>query len=577
MPTIADTLIPRPQASNFDLSRTWTSDYYLGSLVPAYIEEVLPGDMWSISSSNDVWTNPLETPLLGSLDQEVAWFFIPTRLYQQDLDINKRNFAPENSAFPYFSLPTFSASIFQPYELASNSFSQLFGVPTNSLLDYLGVPPGTVFQTQASTTPRLNAIPLIGYFDIFRNYYAAQEVDTFPMFFSSIEDGVVTYTRSTKNLANLDALIQAFVSTPGISWDSAVSSSSVNLGDLRFGYNTTYTDAGSASQTAPQYTMNRFFLTLWRCFRSDWYTSWLNNTTYTAMQTKAKINVVDNILTINQVRQANATISYYEAGLLSGGRYDNWVYALFGVHTDQRLCIPELLGVSHSPIIFQDIVNQALSDKALGQLGALGRGSMRPSRIRFSASEHGYLMAIYSIVPNVSYAQGLRPYLQKSNMFDLASPKFQNIGFQPLHTWTLSGPARYNYNLKNKDRSITFYDKDSAIGVQPAYIEYETAVNEVHGSMVPGAPLQSWSLSRVFDPFRQFDENGFPIPGLSLAGNIRPYPSDPAYRDSPYATPQTCIIPWTIQDLSSSNIMVKFNFDVFVRRYLSKHNMPKLA
>lgn len=584
MATIADTLIAAPSFSNFDLSRTWCSDYFLGTLIPSFVEELLPGDHVSVSASNDVWTAPLISPLLGSLDQELAFFFIPSRLYQQDMDINKRMFDIENVTYPTVIMPASDSYGYNTSVIPNTAALTIFarGVPAGSLLDYLGFAPGTQFGPGLATDSAartFNAIPLIGYFDIFRNYYAAQEVDVVPFYEAEMSDGFLTYVESSFALTGLDDLIQSFVSQPGQEWNNACKAASVPT-QWQTNFITAYDDSTGSSRNIYSIYGNKFCHLLFRCFRSDRLTSWLNQNTYSTMVNKAKINVTSSAITVNQIRMGSAILEYYEAGLLSGGRYDNWVYALFGVHTDQKLCIPELLSVSHSPIIFQDVINQSQTAASpLGSLGALGRGAMRPQRLRFTASEHGYLMGIYSIVPNVSYGQGIAPYLRKISLFDVASPKFRNIAFQPLAQYDMTSTT----TISSDGQKILFtpVSEEDSIGVQPAYMEYQTAVNETHGQMVPGGTSENWAITRVFDKHRAFDDNGLLAPRLTYPwGNIRPAEipwQGEIINTSPYALPSSYRIPFAVQDLSAANIWIKFNYDVFVRRCLTKHNMPKLA
>jgi hypothetical protein len=257
---------------------------------------------------------------------------------------------------------------------------------------------------------------------------------------------------------------------------------------------------------------------------SDMLTAYLSSSQYETLVTQNSVGVDDGYFTVNQLRVANHMQKAYERSIVSGGRYDDWVYAQFGIRTNKNLCIPELLGCISSQILFDDVtatnfdydgsnspygggdgLNEASS---LGVQGGKGYGSLNSRNIHFTASEHGYIMALYTIKPNVSYSSRTNPLYTKIQLQDLYQPQLQNIGFQPL--------MKYNYSSQPTWTATSFYSPfpDSqnlssnnpfglGIGYQPAYTEYMTALNESHGRFNQFlGDLPYWVNNRGFQTYQ---------------------------------------------------------------------------
>ena len=72
---------------NLDISRsTFNRDHKIlfsfnvGDVVPFYLDEVLPGDTFSVDTSKVVRLQPLVTPIMDNVYLDTYYFFCPTRL-----------------------------------------------------------------------------------------------------------------------------------------------------------------------------------------------------------------------------------------------------------------------------------------------------------------------------------------------------------------------------------------------------------------------------------------------------------------------------------------------------------------
>lgn len=140
--------------------------------------------------------------------------------------------------------------------------------------------------------------------------------------------------------------------------------------------------------------------------------------------------------------------------------------------------VTQTAGTSASP-------EQGVSIKHGGYLGrvtgkAQGSGS---GHIEFDAKEHGILMCIYSLVPDMQYdSTRLDPFVVKQTRGDFFMPEFEDLGMQPLQ----------NRFISDHGNQV----KDVFKGWQPRYSEYKTALDINHGQFVSKQPLCYWSVGR---------------------------------------------------------------------------------
>jgi hypothetical protein len=274
MGQLREVLLSKPNYSNFDLSRTNHFSAAVGPIYPVAVEEVLPGDTHTIRLIGDVKTYPLLSPLLGSFKQQVCCFFIPTRLYTQAMDQNKLMFEPKSILFPFFNLPQYSSTTAWSDVLKSR-------VRPSTILDCLGVYAGSSEGTSGQPTS-LNATPLIGYYDIFRNYFCNTQESAFYIGSYSAANDIPVWI--TKNLSSLDVFIQQFVSSPGVNFETAWRASGLGsgVGDSPLGWSTKANLAGL----------------LLRTHNPDMLNAWLSNGTYSSMVSGSSISTSGNQFTI---------------------------------------------------------------------------------------------------------------------------------------------------------------------------------------------------------------------------------------------------------------------------------------
>lgn len=601
MALLQDVLLPVKPSSNYDRSQRNRTDVGIGVATPIYCRSFVPGQHISLKPEVYFESYPLLGKLMGSFTCKLAWFWVPQRLYSQQLDQNQVNFNPEDIIFPRFGVP--DASEFQnPTNRRAFQNWVTTSVSPNTLLDYIGVAPGSYLYLGPAASGNdyfdyrnrhsHDATPIIGYYDIMRNYYMNTQDKYFYLYGrygsnglpSSLDYGLLPYRVSA-----LDRFVDHFVKNPasqalghgtdimGVIVDDQPASGE----NYAYKMNPIYDCCGGVpdpENTGDNPTFGGLFAVN---HQPDLFTTYLSSATYQQAVEKTRIVVptsgenAQNI-TINQLRYSSHLMDFFERGILAGGRYDDWVESQFGVRTSRSLCIPQILAVNDGRIIFNEVISLAQLDgststnSGLGGKSSVAKGKIVGRRIHVNTTEHGWLMGILTIVPNVSYGQGIKPDLTKWRYTDLYTPSFDRIGFQSLPVpWLRSIPEQYR-SQENSEASETrkiapsaWYD--NSIGYQPAWLEYCTATDEVHGSFVPGAGLDYMTITRDFsNPFGTYEGLVYGASayyGTTVFGQQFNYPFSLLVQDS-----NKRLCPFWIQA----------GFDVRVRLNKSKNIMPNI-
>lgn len=165
--------------STHDLSRAWRSSMNVGTLVPFFVEPALPGDTWSLDMEALVRTMPAVGPLYGSYKLQLDVFECPIRLYNGLLHNNMTKIGM-NMAQVKLPKIYIQHRVKNPQKYAYEiNQSQ---VAADSLINYLGISGigDAMFKTQhpedyIDVERKFNAVPILAYYDIYKNYYANKQ------------------------------------------------------------------------------------------------------------------------------------------------------------------------------------------------------------------------------------------------------------------------------------------------------------------------------------------------------------------------------------------------------------------
>ena len=156
------------ERSTHDLGYIWRSSMASGTLVPFMSEVALPGDSFDIDLDCDVKTLPTVGPLFGSYKVQMDVFQCPIRLYNGKLHMNMLNIGMDMSQI---LLP--QLEMYAQYD--TGEFGDNEQINSSSIYSYLNIR-GVGRRSSDGVVKRyFNAIPYLGYWDIYKNYYANKQ------------------------------------------------------------------------------------------------------------------------------------------------------------------------------------------------------------------------------------------------------------------------------------------------------------------------------------------------------------------------------------------------------------------
>ena len=587
---LLDVNFPDPNHSNFNLGRKNTFSADVGYLYPIYVEEVLASSYKKLDLEALVQCNATVAPVMGSFTTKVEAYFVPIRLYHQHLLNNDRsnNFADdfELHYFPWLHYSDQSSGTVKTNTVSPTDSSRLpFISSAGSLVEYLGMYPtgfNSCSWTNNGTSPRINAYPFIGYFDIFRNYYSNPYDTSIPFRVNNSLVLGADFATSADGIVSLN-IFDKFIN--GIRTSSLNSSGTpvpVNVFESFCRYFKYIKDQVSypvplfanTESPARTYTLNGIhFGLLRRTYKDDYFNARISSDFVTYLKEQSRVQVNNNTFDITQLRLANRIAKYVDKLGFSDSRFGSWLKAHFGTKLNDRMQIPQFLGSMSSTLVFQDIISNAqtgdsdvvTSNEALGSRAGLGSGYMKNqgSFIEFKAVEPGYIIVLFSIVPNVSYTQGIRKMYLKSRFSDIYTPEFDAVGYQDLHKVEMSAIGYHFSGNPNLQGPLYFGNYNTVVGKHPSWMEYMTSIDESHGLVTEYGQYGYWTLNRPFDPGAYFDiltGSSSVEPNIDVSTYIRP-----EYFNQIFAVNRL-----------TDNFQVQFRFYDKTSQPMSKQVLPRL-
>lgn len=198
-------------------------------------------------------------------------------------------------------------------------------------------------------------------------------------------------------------------------------------------------------------------------------------------------------ITINELRLLARLQRWAEMNAVGGGRYVEQTLAhwdeMIPDYTIQR---PQYLGGGSFPVQISEVLQTSLAASSgttsataagVGQMYGHGLGlSSKPGFKRRHFTEHGWIIGLLSIMPHVSYFQGIPRKFTRFDKFDYAWYEMAHLGEQ---------------EILNKEIYVDSANPDGTFGYQSRYAEYKYNNDEVHGDF--RSSLLYWTLARKFD------------------------------------------------------------------------------
>jgi hypothetical protein len=574
--------------STHNLSSAWRSPMGVGTLVPFMKILGLPGDTFEIDLDTQIMTHPTIGPLFGSFKFQADVFTCPIRLYNAMLHNNTLNIGLDMGKV---KLP-----VSQIYTLQHK-------MGLGSLTEYMGVRKDPSDADNAKYKGAYQIVPILAYYDIFKNYYANKQEERFyVMGGSTIQNATtivsgdftgnvykntytfdfqctvpttVTITGTDLNLndikrikfildsqpiyieiVDMDAwekvsvekneiVLKAKVGnyyktsrsiqvTPGTSVTLKGTSEDIAQGTVTEAYTSSFplteiddlreyilskgrsqirvgedsderlkslfiysvltspTPEGGANYIPPIVAREMGGLCL-KTYQSDLFNNWVNKEWVdgdNGINAVTDVDVSDGKLNLDALNLAQKVYNMLNRVAISGGSYKDWIETVYTTDYYFRAETPVYEGGMSTTIDFEAVVSNSASnasgvEEPLGSLA--GRGfnqGKRGGKIVIKCNEPCYILGIASITPNVDYSQGNDwDMMQLKTMDDLHKPQLDGIGYQDLLSNQMHGRALSN----------------EAIGKQPAWLNYMTAVNQTYADFAAGESESYMVLNRIYD------------------------------------------------------------------------------
>lgn len=504
------------QRSTFDRSCSYKTSFNVGDIIPFYVDEVLPGDTFNISTAKVVRSQTMLTPIMDNIFLDTYYFFVPNRLVWK----HWREFCGENRDGAWapqveYTIPAIS--------------SPTGGFAPGTLADYMGLPVGVEWKATDALAP--SALPFRAYALICNEFFRDENL-TDPLLIS-LDDANQTgsngsdyandvanggkpfraarmhdYFSSCLPSAQKGSPVGIPVDVPGFSggtfrvgtvsdtglppsWPQKypmvfrmssltdVDLTGSNLPNLGMTQSKVALRGGStpSAETTPQ-TVS--------VVSKDTQSSWLYPTNL-AIKIPASGDPGSVSFSVNELRLAFAYQRFLESLARNGSRYTELLLGLFGVRSpDARLQRPEYLGGNRVPISVSEVTNSAQSAQDyLGDLGAKSNtGDVNHDFIK-SFTEHGYLIGVMVARYDHSYSQGLQRFWTRKKFTDYYNPKFAHLGETGVYQCEIMATSE---NLNNPNK---------VFGFQEIWADYRYKPNMVTCEMRPGVQnsLAHWHLA----------------------------------------------------------------------------------
>lgn len=556
--------VPAPKRSNFDLSHRSPMTIAPGLLYPVYVEEILPGDDIEMSVETRLKTQAMLAPVLGGMDCTYYHFFCPLRNYVPQMNLNVK----QVEFFDEFTMPTFTFP-------SDDNIVYMVGV--GGLLDCLGFPIGmnsfalgAGFGVELTTADKtFNAASILCYYDIWRNYFANPQADYVPYYkgFSVRSSDLDTFgvdallSRNYYDVFGVGDFDVMFTElSQGVFADSTLESNQIKAYlfdtiDLQGGTQDFISEYVNIYQS---YSSHAGLLPV--TYHDDMFVARLNSSYVDYVKQQVRVDTQDGYFTIDSLRMANKLAKFVDKTLLGGTRYGQWLKSHFAVNGMEHLNIPIFLGMDRMSLYFDDVVSQADTGNSQenGNLGSVGgRGSVHypnTNKVNFYAKEHGYFMTLVALRPRVHYFQGLPKYLQKTQFSDIYVPELDAVGWQPILQKDMYYNTEFRSNLTGQ-----YVDPNGILGYSPAWIEYMTRVDTVHGQFATS--LDYWVFLRRFGSVEYDYINEDNALFIDTSTYVDPQDYNNAFAgDTPYY----------------DNFYLNQYFEVYIKRNISKQILPSL-
>lgn len=479
-----------------------------GKLIPFYVDEVLPGDTFSVDTAGICRMSTPIYPVMDNCYLDVYYFYAPMRILWE----HAKEFFGENNSEAWAQKTEYTVPQLKVVWKESSEMPM-----EGSVLDYMGIPTKVTGKNQETKNKQftINALPTRAYAKIWNEWFRDQNIDnpaitkkgdeeeTYidnvnsskeeilknaykggrPLWVNKFHDYFTSALPSPqKGEATLiplsgNAMLGVYdtatgnVTTNSNEINKIITSNEIATGGNTSGWAVNNIDYGKGpfankGLSAGQYTSN----------------------TFTGLNLGVNLSQVESA-TINNLRQAFAIQQFMEADARGGTRYREIISNHFGVYIDDKTVqIPEYLGGQRYMINVSQVVQTSATDTTSpqGNAAAISVTPFTENSFTKSFQEHGYVIGVCCIRNDNTYQQGLERMWNRKEKYDYYWPEFAHLGEQAI--------------LNKEIFMQGTADDEKAFGYQEAYAEYRYKPNRVAGLFRSNAmqSLDSWHYADYY-------------------------------------------------------------------------------
>jgi hypothetical protein len=467
----AQPAIPR---SSFNRSHGYKTTMDFGNLCPVYVDEVMPGDTFSLKATIFARLNTPIKALMDNMYFDVHYFYVP---YAKVWD----SFEDFISGKVEKTIPILYGTVCEDGNM--------------TLTDYFGIP---TLLTPVST-PEVSCLPYRAYLKIVDEWYVAKGVeDDISYDTGDGPDNILAFPLQKRRKRH--DYITSCLPEPqlGESVELPLGTSAPVFGD---GNAIHYQDAlGNLHNYYQGGTignrMEKVALGPNAVGSAGSGNLPTTNRAIGLVQSGTSGMIADlsqaTAATVNSLRQSIAIQQMLEVDARGGNRYIETIMAHFGVRPpDLRVNRAEYLGGSSSRINVTPVPQTSWGNASAGETvqgNISGYGTMFDQKGKFfkTFQEHGVIIGIASARADLTYQQGLDKMWSRQDRYDFPWPHLMNIGEQPVLSKEIY--------LKGETQD------DDIFGYQPPYEDLRQKMSKITGKFRSNDPqsLDLWHLSQEF-------------------------------------------------------------------------------
>lgn len=468
---------PQIQRSVFRRPTTHKTTFDPGVLIPFLVDEVLPGDTFTVKTTMFARVQTLIRPIMDNLFLDTQYFFVPSRILWENWE---RFMGAQDT-------PTSSIDYLVPV-LDMETDSE-FNAAT--IYDYLGLPVQAPFNL--ANAP----IALVGraYNKIWNEWYRDENLQAkVPENIGDGPDDPADYVLLHRG-KRLDYVTSCLPwPQKGDNVPIPMSGLAPVIGDgSAMGFTTGAADFYLAKNSTSGTNALLQGRTAGGVLPLGLQGSAPNTSEMVGLNTDpdkthvyANLSLTEAGWTVADLRNVITLQQFLERDARGGTRYVEILNSRFGVDVpDYRLQRPEYLGGSSQPIDVR-AVPQTSQTSGTAYQGTLTATSEVISNNGFHKSfvEHGYVIGLVSVRADIVYQQAMRKMWTRRTRYDYYDPIFAHLGEQAV--------------LQSEVNYTDYATASDVFGYQERWAEYRYFPSMVTGafrSNYPGGSLDTWHLA----------------------------------------------------------------------------------